>query len=107
MIDVLLNKSQKTIFSLTAARGRGKSAAIGLGIAAALKIGYSNIYVTAPSPKNLKTLFEFVSLGLEIFGHKKGLNYQIEGIKIESKDNDFKFKKGDQKSRDHTMNSHK
>ena len=64
MIDVLIQKNSKTTFSLTAARGRGKSAAIGLGIAAAIKIGYSNIFVTAPSPNNLKTLFDFVIVGL-------------------------------------------
>ena len=64
MVEVLMEKNNKTTFSLTAARGRGKSAAIGLGIAAAIKIGYSNIFVTAPSPNNLNTLFEFVCVGL-------------------------------------------
>jgi len=33
------------------------SASIGLSIAAAIQIGYSNIFVTAPSPDNLNTLF--------------------------------------------------
>ena len=28
--------------------------------AGALGLGYSNIFVTAPSPENLRTLFEFV-----------------------------------------------
>lgn len=50
--------------SLTASRGRGKSAALGLSIAAAVAFGYSNIYVTSPTPENLKTLFEFVFKGL-------------------------------------------
>lgn len=60
LVDVLTEKNNKTTVSLTAARGRGKSAAIGLGIAAAIKIGYGSIFVTAPSPNNLKTLFDFV-----------------------------------------------
>ena len=64
LVDVLLEKSSKTTVSLTAARGRGKSAAIGLGIAGAVKLGYGSIFVTAPSPNNLKTLFEFVIQGL-------------------------------------------
>jgi N-acetyltransferase 10 len=64
LIDVLNEKSTKTTVSLTAGRGRGKSAAIGIGISAAIKLGYSNIFVTAPSPDNLKTLFEFVCIGL-------------------------------------------
>ncbi len=35
--------------------------ALGLAIAGALALGYSNIFVTAPSPENLRTLFEFVT----------------------------------------------
>lgn len=50
--------------SLTAARGRGKSAALGLAVAAAVGFGYSNIFVTSPSPENLKTFFEFVFKGI-------------------------------------------
>ena len=37
-----------------------QSAALGLAIAGALGLGYSNIFVTAPSPENLRTLFQFV-----------------------------------------------
>ena len=39
--------------SISAARGRGKSAAIGMAAAADLKLGFSNIFVTAPSPEKL------------------------------------------------------
>lgn len=53
----------RSTVALTAARGRGKSAAMGLSIAAAIAFGYSNIFVTSPSPENLKTLFEFVFKG--------------------------------------------
>ena len=49
--------------ALTAARGRGKSAALGIAIASAVAYGYSNIFVTSPSPENLKTLFEFIFVG--------------------------------------------
>lgn len=37
-----------------------QSAALGLAIAGAIGLGYSNIFVTAPSPENLRTLFEFI-----------------------------------------------
>ena len=47
----------------SAARGRGKSAALGLAMAAAVGFGYSNIFVTSPSPQNLGTLFDFVFKG--------------------------------------------
>ena len=43
---------------------------MGLAISSAIAFGYSNIFVTAPSPDNLSTFFEFVICGL------KSLNYQ-------------------------------
>jgi N-acetyltransferase 10 len=49
-IDSIIQKDTKGTISLTAARGRGKSAAVGLSISAAVAMGYSNIFVTAPSP---------------------------------------------------------
>lgn len=72
--------SEKTLSStvtLTAARGRGKSAALGLAIAAALAHGYSNIFVTSPSPENLKTLFEFIFKGMDALGYEEHLDYDI------------------------------
>lgn len=59
-LDAASEKTLRSTVALTAARGRGKSAALGLAIAGALALGYSNIFVTAPSPENLRTLFEFV-----------------------------------------------
>lgn len=63
--DTLAKKTTRATVSLTAARGRGKSAALGLSIASAIAYGYSNIYVTSPTPENLHTLFEFVLKGLK------------------------------------------
>ena len=37
--------------------------------AGAIVFGYSNIFVTSPSPENLKTLFEFVEKGLQAVGY--------------------------------------
>jgi N-acetyltransferase 10 len=62
-IEAISEKSLRSTVSLTAARGRGKSAALGLAIAGAVAFGYSNIFVTSPSPENLKTLFEFIFKG--------------------------------------------
>ena len=62
---------------MTAARGRGKSAALGLAIAAALVHGYSNIFVTSPNPENLKTLFEFIFKGMDALGYEEHLDYDI------------------------------
>lgn len=59
-LDAASEKSLRSTVALTAARGRGKSAALGLAVAGAVGLGYSNIFVTAPSPENLRTLFEFI-----------------------------------------------
>ncbi|SCW02403.1 LAFE_0F05666g1_1 [Lachancea fermentati] len=76
-IDVISEKSLNSTVALTAGRGRGKSAALGIAIAAAVSHGYSNIFVTSPSPENLKTLFEFVFKGFDALGYQEHLDYDI------------------------------
>lgn len=76
-VDAIAEKTLASTVTLTAARGRGKSAALGLAIAAALAHGYSNIFVTSPSPENLKTLFEFVFKGMDALGYEEHLDYDI------------------------------
>ncbi|KZV81944.1 DUF699-domain-containing protein [Exidia glandulosa HHB12029] len=76
-VDAIAEKTLSSTVTLTAARGRGKSAALGLAIAAALAHGYSNIFVTSPSPENLKTLFDFVFKGLDALGYEEHLDYDI------------------------------
>jgi len=56
---------------------KGKSAAIGLSVAAAVESGFSNIFVSAPSPENLKTFFEFAVNGLEALGYKENMHYDL------------------------------
>jgi N-acetyltransferase 10 len=56
-VDAISEKTLRSTVALTAARGRGKSAALGVAVAAAIAFGYSNIFITSPSPENLKTLF--------------------------------------------------
>ena len=76
-IEVLSEKTLKYTVSLTASRGRGKSATLGLAIVAAIGFHYSNVIVTSPSPENLKTLFEFVLNGLEAIHYQQHLDYEI------------------------------
>ncbi|KAK7677713.1 hypothetical protein QCA50_019265 [Cerrena zonata] len=76
-VDAIAEKTLSSTVTLTAGRGRGKSAALGLAITAALAHGYSNIFVTSPSPENLKTLFEFVFKGLDALGYEEHLDYDI------------------------------
>lgn len=61
--------------SLTAGRGRGKSAAMGLSVAAAVAFGYVNIFVTSPHPENLVTFFEFVFKGLDSLEYQEHNDY--------------------------------
>jgi N-acetyltransferase 10 len=84
-LDVASDKVLRSTVALTAARGRGKSASMGLAIAGAVALGYSNIFVTAPSPENLRTLFEFVFKGLDAMEYKEHLDYDL----MESTNPDF------------------
>jgi len=86
LVDTISEKTLKTTVALTAGRGRGKSAALGLSIATAIVYGYSNIFVTAPSPENLHTLFEFIVKGLEALNYKEHQDFEV----LESTNPDFK-----------------
>jgi N-acetyltransferase 10 len=55
-VDAIAEKTLRSTVTLTAARGRGKSAALGVAVAAAVAHGYSNIFITSPSPENLMHL---------------------------------------------------
>ena len=76
-LDAASDKSLRGTVALTAARGRGKSAALGLGIAGALALGYSNIFVTAPSADNVRTLFDFVTRGLAALGYAEHADFDL------------------------------
>ena len=82
--DVLQQKKFVTTVFLEAARGRGKSAAMGFGLAAALAKGISSIFVTAPSPENLTTFFEFTIKGLELLGFKQSVHFEVIRTPIEN-----------------------
>ena len=76
-VDAIAEKTLRSTVTLTAARGRGKSAAMGIAVAAAVAHGYSNIFVTSPSPTNLKTFFEFVFKGFDALGYADHSDYTI------------------------------
>lgn len=84
-VDAIAEKTLRSTVTLTAARGRGKSAALGVAIAAAIAHGYSNIFITSPSPENLKTLFEFIFKGFDALNYLDHVDYTI----IQSTNPDF------------------
>ncbi|XP_020080248.1 RNA cytidine acetyltransferase 1-like [Ananas comosus] len=85
-LEAILDRTLRNTVALIAARGRGKSAALGLAVAGAVVAGYSNIFVTAPSPENLKTLFEFVCKGINALEYKEHLHYDV----VKSTDSELK-----------------
>jgi len=70
------DQSRQTI-AMTAARGRGKSAAIGLCLAGAISFGYSTIVVTAPEPENLVAVFDFLLRGLKNLKYQEHMDFSI------------------------------
>ncbi|EDO08001.1 GNAT acetyltransferase 2 family protein [Babesia bovis T2Bo] len=56
------------ITTIISARGRGKSATIGLFLSAALNMGFRNILIVAPAIENVQTLFSFLESGLHLLG---------------------------------------
>ena len=81
MVDTISERNPKYTISITSGRGRGKSSSMGLAVSSAIVYGYSNIIVTAPSPENLKTFFEFVIKGLNQLNFIEHKDYVIqEGI---------------------------
>ncbi|KAL4035111.1 hypothetical protein IC575_003786 [Cucumis melo] len=76
-LDTILDKTPDSIVALIAPRGRGKSAALGIAIVGAIASGYSNIFVTAPTPENLKSLFEFICKALKTLQYEEHLHYNL------------------------------
>lgn len=76
-VEAASEKSLRTTVALTAGRGRGKSAALGLALASAIAYGYANIFVTSPSPENLRTLFQFVLKGFDALDYKEHTDFTV------------------------------
>ncbi|GMR53705.1 hypothetical protein PMAYCL1PPCAC_23900 [Pristionchus mayeri] len=77
LLDCVTEKGMGARCSLSAGRGRGKSASLGLALAGAVAFGYTNIFVTSPSPENLKTLFEFVLKGFDSLDYVEHSDYEL------------------------------
>eukprot|EP00041_Stephanoeca_diplocostata_P033631 m.1116422 g.1116422 ORF g.1116422 m.1116422 type:complete len:1015 (+) comp24376_c0_seq2:198-3242(+) len=76
-VEAISEKTLRSTVTLTAGRGRGKSASLGLAVAGAISYGYSNVFVTSPSPENLTTLFEFVFKGFDALGYEEHRDYEL------------------------------
>lgn len=76
-LEACSEKTSKSTVVMTAARGRGKSAAIGLCLAGAISLGYSTIMVTAPEPENLVSVFDFILRGLKALKYQEHMDFSI------------------------------
>ncbi|CCW65696.1 unnamed protein product [Phytomonas sp. EM1] len=85
LMQAITEKSLDATCVVTAGRGRGKSAALGMAAAGAIAQGYSNIFCTAPSPENLQTFFEFAIRGLKDFGYVESTHFEV----LQSNSEDF------------------
>ncbi|KAL0234112.1 hypothetical protein PCE1_001150 [Barthelona sp. PCE] len=77
LTDYLQESNIRRTAVITAGRGRGKSAALGLATSLALHREYSVVNVTAPSLTNLITFFEFVKVGLERLGYLETTHFDV------------------------------
>ena len=76
LADALKSNTTTTV-SLTAPRGRGKSAALGLCLAGAISFGFHSIVVTAPEPENLVSVFHFLVEGLKALKYQEHYDYTL------------------------------
>jgi N-acetyltransferase 10 len=76
-LEACSERTSKSTVAMTAARGRGKSAAMGLCLAGAISFGYSTICVTAPEPENLVSVFDFCCRGLKALKYQEHMDYSL------------------------------
>jgi len=77
LVEAISDRKTKTKTILTSARGRGKSAVMGLATSAAIAYGYGNIYISAIDPENLNIYFAFVLIGLKCLKYEENKHFQI------------------------------
>jgi len=76
LINLIL-ENRPSITSITAARGRGKSASLGFSIVEAVERGFSLVFLSALFLENVQTIFEFVVAGLKTLGYRKSVDYKV------------------------------
>jgi N-acetyltransferase 10 len=88
LLDKIVGKEFGQFTSLVGARGRGKSASLGLAIAGALVQGIINIIISAPALENTQIFFKFVIKGLQSTHLFEHTDYEV--IKITNAFSNYK-----------------
>ena len=76
--DATTGVTATSTVAMTAPRGRGKSAALGLCLAGAVSLGYNRIAVTAPAMENLVAVFDFFLRGLQALKFREHTDYTVQ-----------------------------
>ncbi|GFY69743.1 RNA cytidine acetyltransferase [Trichonephila inaurata madagascariensis] len=76
--EVIANTKTASIVSITSARGRGKSAVLGLAVASALTSRCFRICVTSPNLENIQTVFKFLVEGLTVLNFEEGVDFNVQ-----------------------------
>jgi len=72
-----IDSNERAVVPITASRGRGKSASLGLAAAYAAHSGMSSILVSALHIENVQTLFDFAVTGLLNLGYQKIRDFKV------------------------------
>ena len=78
VLDSCTSLQTKGTIAMTASRGRGKSAAMGLSLAGAISLGFSHIGLTAPEPENVTAVFDFCLRGLKALKFQEHIDFTIK-----------------------------
>lgn len=63
--------------SVSSPQGRGKSVVMGLAIAGAIALKYSNIFISSLTYENVKIIFKYLLIGLDVMQFKEDEDYDL------------------------------
>lgn len=69
-LETLRRRSIHCTISASSPRGRGKSVVLGLAIAGAIALKYSNIFISSLNHNNVKVIFKYLLMGLDAIDFK-------------------------------------
>lgn len=72
-----IDSTDPALLQITAPRGRGKTALLGLTAAFAVHSSAESVFITALYPDNIQTFFEYLIQSLQRLGYKKQDDYKV------------------------------
>lgn len=81
----LIEKNEEFIATITAARGRGKTALLGLMAAFSISLNNTALAITALALENVQAFFEYLVRGLEQLGWKRESEFKFKWVFVGKK----------------------